>query len=237
MFEAIFSIEGLISLLTLTILEIVLGIDNLIFISIVAGKLPKEAQQKTRTIGLMLALIIRILLLFAISWLIKLNQPLFTLFDFAATWRDIILFAGGVFLLASSTTEMHNKVSGAEEKQTDSKKKISVQSAIIQIVLLDIVFSFDSILTAVGLTGELLIMILAIVVSLVIMIVFSQNVSDFVNKHPTVKVLALSFLMMIGMLLVFDAFHIHVPKGYVYFSLAFSLFVEFLNLRIRNKEK
>lgn len=224
---------GLISLLTLTLLEIVLGIDNIIFISILAGKLPAEQQGKARKIGLTLALIIRVALLFGISWIVRLTDPVFTLFHIGFTVRDMILFAGGLFLLAKSTTEIHSKVMGHEEHGSAGKKGFSLQSAIFQIVLLDIVFSFDSILTAVGLANEIVIMIAAVIISLVIMLIFSNPVSKFVNDRPTVKVLALSFLMMIGMLLIFDSFHIHVPKGYVYFSLAFSMFVEMLNLRVR----
>ncbi|HET6244353.1 MAG: TerC family protein [Bacteroidetes bacterium] len=231
--EFLFSLEGLISLLTLTVLEIVLGIDNIIFISIVAGKLPAEKQFKARLIGLSLALIMRIALLFAITWIIGLTKPLFTLFDFTASWRDLILFAGGLFLMAKSTTEIHSKVSGDEDVKSLIKKQMSFSTAVIQIVLLDIVFSFDSILTAIGLTKEFIIMVIAVVIALIIMLVFSGKVSNFVNNHPTVKILALSFLLMIGMLLVFDSFHLHVPKGYVYFSLAFSMFIEVLNLRMR----
>ncbi|MDQ3192297.1 MAG: TerC family protein [Bacteroidota bacterium] len=231
--EYLFSLEGLISLLTLVILEIVLGIDNIIFISIVAGKLPAEQQAKARLIGLTLALLMRIVLLFAITWLIGLTKPLFTVFEYTASWRDLILFAGGLFLMAKSTTEIHSKVSGDLDMKTMIKKQMGFSTAIIQIVLLDIVFSFDSILTAIGLTDKFILMVIAVVVALIVMLVYAGKVSNFVNNHPTVKILALSFLLMIGMLLIFDAFHIHVPKGYVYFSLAFSLFIEVLNLRMR----
>lgn len=234
--ESLLSVEGLISLLTLTLLEIVLGIDNVIFISIIAGKLPKNQQKRARTIGLMLALVIRVALLFGISWIIGLTKPLFTLFGFGATVRDIILFSGGLFLLAKSTTELFEKTETHEEEQKKQKKNITIKMAIIQIVLLDIVFSFDSILTAVGLVSQVLIMIVAVIISLIIMLIFSEVVSNFINNHPSVKVLALAFLIMIGTLLVLDSFHQEVPKGYVYFSLAFSLFVEIINLKLKKKK-
>jgi predicted tellurium resistance membrane protein TerC len=235
--EVLFSLEGLISLLTLTLLEVVLGIDNIIFISIVSGKLPEDEQAKARALGLGLALLMRVGLLFALTWLIGLNKPLFTIFEFSASWRDIILFGGGMFLMAKSTTEIHGKVSGDEEL-VDFKKRMGFSKAVFQIVLLDIIFSFDSILTAIGLVDQVIIMVAAVVIAMVVMLLFAGKVSAFVNNHPTVKVLALSFLLMIGLLLILDGVHVHVPKGYVYFSLAFSLFIEFLNLRMRrNKEK
>jgi predicted tellurium resistance membrane protein TerC len=233
--DSLLSAQGLISLLTLSLLEIVLGIDNVIFISIIAGKLPKNQQKKARTIGLMLALIIRVALLFAISWIVGLTKPLFTAFGFGVTLRDIILFSGGIFLLAKSTTELFEKVENPHGDDENNKKALSLKMAIMQIVLLDIVFSFDSILTAVGLVDQVAIMIMAVVISLIIMLIFSEAVSNFINSHPSVKVLALSFLIMIGTLLILDAFHQEVPKGYVYFSLAFSLFVEIINLRLKKK--
>ena len=235
-FEALFSIASLVSLITLTILEIVLGIDNIIFISIVAGKLPKNKQGKARTIGLMLALIMRVGLLFSITWVIGLKEPLFAVFEFEATARDLILFAGGVFLLYKTTIEIHNKIEGGDEVIVDvTLKKAALRAAIFQIVLIDIVFSFDSILTAVGLVDNVLVMIIAVVIAIIVMMLFSGAVSNFVNNHPTVKMLALAFLLMIGILLIADAFHFHVPKGYVYFSMAFSLLVEGLNMRMRKK--
>ncbi|MFN7014318.1 MAG: TerC family protein [Bacteroidia bacterium] len=240
MFDVLFSLEGLISLATLMILEVVLGIDNIIFISIVSDKLPVYEQKKARVLGLTLALITRIALLFGISWIIGLTQPLLTILEFDLSGRDLILIAGGLFLLAKSTTELHAKVSGVEDEDEKHKvgaKKMSLNSAIMQIILLDMVFSFDSILTAVGLSEHLIIMVLAVIFSIIIMLIFAEKVSHFVNNHPTVKVLALSFLLMIGMLLLVDGLHAHVPKGYVYAALAFSLFVEYLNLRMRkNKE-
>lgn len=238
----IFTTAALVSLLTLTFLEIVLGIDNIIFISIVAGKLPKAQQKRTRTIGLLLALIMRIGLLAGISWLASAESALFTLpLGFLSqeaseiSIRDLILFIGGLFLMTKSTTEIHSKIEGEKEKAVKKSKPLTINSAIIQIVLLDIVFSFDSILTAVGLTQHLEIMIAAVVIAMLVMLIFSEKVSNFVNNHPTVKMLALSFLLMIGMLLVLDAFQVDVPKGYVYFSIVFSLFVEMLNLRMRKK--
>jgi predicted tellurium resistance membrane protein TerC len=232
----LFTWASLVSLLTLTVLEIVLGIDNIIFISIVSGKLPKDQQRKARLTGLALALIMRIALLFGITWIIQLKDPVFTVFEHDVSWRDMILLAGGLFLLAKSTTEIHGKLEGEEE--SDSKKaSITMASAIIQIVLLDMVFSFDSILTAIGIADEVLIMITAVIISLGIMLVFAHKVSDFVNKHPTIKMLALSFLLMIGFLLMAEGFHIEVPKGYLYFAMAFSLIVELLNMRMRKKSK
>lgn len=240
MFNVLFSIEGLISLATLMILEVVLGIDNIIFISIVSDKLPVHEQKKARFLGLTLALIMRIALLFGISWIVGLTKPLITIMQFDLSGRDLILIAGGLFLLAKSTTELHAKVSGIEDEDEKHKvgvKKMSLNNAILQIILLDMVFSFDSILTAVGLSEHLIIMIAAVIFSIIIMLIFAEKVSHFVNTHPTVKVLALSFLLMIGMLLLVDGFHVHVPKGYVYAALAFSFFVEYLNLRMRkNKE-
>lgn len=230
--------ETWISLLTLTFLEIVLGIDNIIFISIVSDRLEVKNQAKARTIGLVLAILIRVLLLFGISWIVQLTEPIFTLFDFSLSYRDLILIIGGLFLLAKSTSEIHEKIEGeGEEEKGIESVKLTIQKAIVQIVLLDIVFSFDSILTAVGLSDQVLIMIIAVVLALVVMLVFAKKVSDFVNRNPTVKMLALAFLIMIGTLLILDGCHVHVPKGYIYFSLVFSLFVEFLNQKLRNKKK
>lgn len=238
--EFLFSAEGLISLFTLMILEVVLGIDNIIFISIVSDRLPKEDQKKARLLGLTLALVMRVGLLMGVSWLVGLKDPIIKISGFALSWRDLILVAGGLFLLAKSTTEIHAKVQGLHEDEHGNDangKKLSLAGAIIQIILLDIVFSFDSILTAIGLTDHIEIMIVAVIFSIIIMMVFAEKVSNFVNTHPTVKVLALSFLLMIGMLLVAEGLHAHVPKGYIYASLAFSLFVEVLNLRMRKKKE
>ncbi|AMM51264.1 membrane protein [Rufibacter sp. DG15C] len=229
------------SLLTLTFMEVVLGIDNIVFISIVVGRLPKDQQGKGRTIGLMLALVFRIILLMFISAIVNANQPLFTwnLFwmdePFAVSWRDIILFGGGLFLLAKSTTEIHNKLEGEEEGTSAAGGTSSMGKIIIQIILVDIVFSFDSILTAVGLVEHVSVMIIAVIISMGIMLAFARYVSDFVNEHPTVKMLALSFLILIGVMLVAEAFHVHIPKGYIYFAMFFSLVVEMLNMRLRKK--
>ena len=241
MLEALFSPAGIISLLTLTVMEVVLGIDNVIFISILSGRLPREDQGKARTVGLALALIIRILLLSFISWIVGVNIILFkNLFNLGLdiSVRDAILIAGGLFLIYKSTSEIHQKLEGEEEGQGGGFK-LSLVSAIIQIVLLDIVFSFDSILTAVGLVEnpekDLLIMIIAVVISLVIMLLFSRPIGDFVNNHITVKMLALSFLLMIGILLLAEGFHKEIPKGYIYFAMSFSLFVEMLNMKAKKK--
>lgn len=234
-FQDLFSIASLISLLTLSVLEIVLGIDNIIFISIIAGKLPKAEQGKARRIGLMLALIMRVALLFSISWIVGLKTPLFHIGEFGVTGRDMILFAGGVFLLYKTTIEIHNKIQGYDDEM--NVKSISFVSIVLQIVLIDIVFSFDSILTAVGLVSNVLIMVLAVVIAMIIMIVFSGRVSDFINNNPTIKMLALSFLLMIGAILIIEAFHEHIDKKFIYISIAFSLFVEMLNIRMRKKSE
>ncbi|NEM96622.1 TerC family protein [Pontibacter burrus] len=230
-----------ISLLTLTFMEVVLGIDNIVFISIIVSRLPKEQQGKGRTIGLMLALVFRIILLLFISHIVQAKEPLFTLNlpftenELDVSIRDLILFAGGLFLLAKSTTEIHNKLEGEEESHEASKPTATLGKVLIQIILIDIVFSFDSILTAVGLVNHVSIMIVAVIISMVIMLIFSKAVSDFVNKRPTVKMLALSFLLMIGVMLVAESFHVEIPKGYIYFAMFFSLMVELLNQKLRKK--
>ena len=232
-----------VSLITLTFMEIVLGIDNIIFISIVVNLLPEAQQARGRTIGLLLALLFRIGLLLSISWLVSLRNPLFTLpfpwlnQPFGVTGRDIILLAGGLFLMYKSTTEIHTKLQGDEDEEDEGKGKSTMLSVIIQIVIIDIVFSFDSILTAVGLVDNVLVMIAAVIVAMGIMLAFSGNVADFVNKNPTIKMLALSFLIMIGFMLVMEAAHQEVQKGYLYFAMAFSLLVELLNMRLRKKSK
>ncbi|KAA5549201.1 TerC family protein [Adhaeribacter rhizoryzae] len=237
------SLDLWISLLTLTFMEIVLGIDNIIFISIVAGKLPASEQGRARTIGLMLALVFRILLLLSISWIVSLKDPLFSVVlpwngeDFGVTGRDLILLAGGLFLIAKSTTEIHHKLEGEEEQAGAIKAPQSLVKVIIQIILVDIVFSFDSILTAVGLVDNVIIMIIAVIISMGIMLAFAKYIADFVNKHPTIKMLALSFLIMIGFMLVLESLHTHVPKGYIYFAMFFSLLVEMLNMRLRKKSE
>lgn len=224
-----------IALLTLTFLEIVLGIDNIIFISIVAGKLPVHQQKKARLIGLTLALITRIFLLLGITWLIGLTDPVLEISAFSLSWRDIILFVGGLFLIAKSTSEIHHKVEGQPEEEVKPKKVSALGSALFQIVLLDIIFSFDSILTAVGLTNEIILMVIAVIVSIIVMMIFAGAISNFINKHPTLQVLALSFLILIGFMLVVEALHYEVPKGYIYFAVFFSLLVEIINMRVRKK--
>ncbi len=230
----IFSGEALVSLLTLTFLEIVLGIDNIVFISIVSGRLPLQQQGKARTLGITLALLVRILLLFGVSWIIGLRATIFTIETFSLSYRDLILIAGGLFLLAKSTSEMHAKLEGTHEGEK-TVKMLTFKSAIFQIILLDVVFSLDSILTAVGLVENLTIIIIAIVISLGVMLIFSKKISSFINDHPAMKVLAISFLLLIGVILVIEGLHVHVPKGYIYFSMAFALGVEVINMKIRKK--
>lgn len=232
--EQFLSADVIISFLSLTLMEIVLGIDNIIFISILTNRLPVSQQAKARSIGIALAIVMRVGLLFAISWLVSLSEPLFSIFDMDVTIRDLILIAGGLFLIYKSTSEIHEKLEG-EEHHTENIKKLTMQAAILQIVLLDIVFSFDSILTAIGLVDDIWIMVAAVVISMGVMLLAAKKISDFVNSHPTVKMLALSFLLMIGMLLIAEGFHFHVPKGYVYFAIFFSLLVETLNLRMKKK--
>lgn len=226
--------ETYISLITLTFLEIVLGIDNIIFISIITDRLPEENQKRIRTIGLLLALVMRIILLSLITVIIQLKEPLFTISEFNFSVRDLILVAGGMFLLAKSVSEIHEKIEGAHEQQV-AKKKNTVASIILQIIVLDIVFSFDSILTAVGLSNHLSIMITAVVLAMIVMIYFVEMISRFIKKHPTLQILALSFLILIGFMLVIDGFHFEVPKGYIYFALFFSVMVEIINMKIRKK--
>lgn len=216
------------SLLTLTALEIVLGIDNIIFLSIVSGRLPAHQQQSARRIGLGLALVMRVALLASIAWIIGLTQPAFAVLGYEVTWRDLVLGAGGLFLLVKGTTEIHHMAEGADE--ASQVGTASYAAAIVQIVLLDIVFSLDSVITAVGMADDLPIMILAVVIAIVVMLVASEPVSAFVNQHPTVKMLALSFLLLVGMALVADGLGYHIPRGYLYFAIAFSGAVEALNL-------
>jgi predicted tellurium resistance membrane protein TerC len=224
--------QAWVALLTLTVLEIVLGIDNVIFISILAGKLPAQQQSKARTVGLALAMLMRVALLLSLTWIMRLTAPLFTVFHHDISGRDLILIVGGLFLLAKSTHEIHQKLEG-EEGHASGRVKASFVSVIVQILLLDIVFSLDSVITAVGMANRLGIMITAVVIAVVFMLGFSGAISAFVDRHPTVKMLALSFLLLIGMTLIVEGLHGHIPKGYVYFAMAFSVFVEMLNLRMR----
>ncbi|MBL0048997.1 MAG: TerC family protein [Bacteroidetes bacterium] len=232
--NAIFTIDGLISLVTLTFLEIILGIDNIIFISIVSTKLPRAEQRKARAWGLSLALLFRIALLFSISWIIGLKDPFFYISEFGVTGKDIILFAGGVFLIIKTMLEIIEKINSPLQKEKEFGT-LTLKSAILQIVFLDIIFSFDSILTAVGLVRNVMLMVIAVVIAMIAMLAFSEKVSDFINKHPTVKMLALAFLVMIGIVLVAEGLHQHVEKAYVYVALVFSLSVELLNMTYRSR--
>jgi len=232
-----------ISLLTLTVLEIVLGMDNIVFISILAGKLPAEQQVKTRQIGLGLAVITRVLLLCTLAWMIKLTAPLWYVpavlgmdEPHGVSGRDLILLVGGLFLLWKGTREIHEKLEGPPEHVV-GRMKLTVVSAIIQILLLDIVFSLDSVITAVGMANHLWVMITAVVLAVAFMLIFAGALSAFIHKHPTIKMLALSFLLLIGVALVAESFHQEIPKGYIYFAMAFSVGVEALNIRIRDREK
>jgi predicted tellurium resistance membrane protein TerC len=236
--EALLTSEGLIALLILTLLEIVLGIDNVIFISILAARLPMSQQGRARQIGMLLALFVRSGLLFSISWIVGLKEDLFTLFGYGFSGRDLILLGGGLFLIGKTVTEIHHKLEGEEESELGAEaKSASFTGIVIQIVLIDIVFSFDSILTAVGLSRQLAIMVVAVIISIGIMMFFAGAISRFIEAHPTIKILALSFLVMIGFLLVVEAFDVHVEKGFVYFAMAFALGVEGLNITIRKRSK
>ncbi len=229
----IFSPESLIALLTLTVLEVVLGIDNVIFISILTGKLPAAEQTKARNIGLALAMLMRIALLFSITWVMGLTKPLFEAFGRSISVRDLILLSGGLFLLAKSTHEIHEKLEGGHEAARGGGKKAPFWNIITQIIMLDIVFSLDSVITAVGMSDKISVMVAAVVIAVGFMLIFAGAISSFVHRHPTVKMLALSFLLLIGVSLVAEGFHHHIPKGYIYFAMAFSVFVEMLNLRVK----
>lgn len=232
--EQIFDPQALIALLTLTVLEVVLGIDNIVFISIMAGKLPHEQAARARRIGLIAALGTRILLLLSLTWVIGLTEPLFRVFGRDVSGRDLILVVGGLFLLAKSTREIHERLEGSEEHGRP-KQVVSFASVIIQIAILDIIFSLDSVITAVGMARQLWVMITAVIIAVGIMLLASSSISEFVNRHPTVKMLALSFLLLIGFSLIVEAMHFEIPKGYIYFAMGFSVFVEMLNLRLRAK--
>jgi predicted tellurium resistance membrane protein TerC len=224
--------ELTVAFLTLCVLEIVLGIDNVIFISILAGKLPAHQQARARFVGLTLAMITRVLLLLSIAWMARLTQPLFSLFQHNVSGRDLILMMGGLFLVWKSTHEIHQKLEG-EEGHDPTRAAVSFTSVIIQIILLDIVFSLDSVITAVGMVNNISIMVGAVVVAVIFMMFFSGPISGFVERHPTVKMLALSFLLLIGVTLIADGFGQHIPKGYIYFAMGFSVLVEALNIRTR----
>jgi len=227
--------QAWVSLLTLTGLEIVLGIDNIIFISILAGKLPPDQQDKARKVGLSLALITRLLLLASIAWMAKLTSPLFTVIGHGVSGRDLILIIGGLFLLVKSTMEIHEKLEGEDGHNKPVKAVAKFSQVIVQILLLDVVFSLDSVITAIGMAQHLIIMMLAVIIAMGVMIWSAGSISDFVNRHPTLKILALSFLLLIGVTLIAEGTGLHIPKGYIYFAMAFSFGVEMLNLRLRKK--
>jgi predicted tellurium resistance membrane protein TerC len=235
-FDAFLTADGLIALVTLSVLEVVLGIDNVIFISILAGKLPKEQQERARRTGLMAAMGMRILLLMSIAWIVRLTAPLFAVGGHPFSGRDLILIIGGLFLLFKATREIHDKLEG-EEGHVSASVAPTFSAVITQIMLLDIVFSLDSVITAVGMADDLSVMVAAVVIAVGIMMFAAGPVSTFVDAHPTVKVLALSFLLLIGVSLIADGFGAHIPKGYIYFAMGFSVFVEMINLRVAKKGK
>ncbi len=241
--EQIFTTAALTSIFSLTLLEIVLGVDNIIFVSIISSKLPHAEQKKARNIGLIMAMAIRILLLFALGWILGLQTDLFNLQDFGMSinmgfsGKDIILFIGGLFLIYKSTSEIHHKLEGHEENISGKKTASKLGRAIFDIAIINIVFSIDSIITAIGMTDNIMVMAVSVVLSTLAMLAFAGSVGDFVERHPTIKMLALSFLVMIGTLLVAEAFKVHVPKGYIYFSMAFSFLVEVLNIKMRKNSK
>ncbi|MGB7219035.1 MAG: TerC family protein [Vicinamibacterales bacterium] len=230
--DAFLTSEGLLALVTLTFLEIVLGVDNVIFISILSGKLPAAVQSRARRVGLLAAMGMRILLLLSIVWIIRLTAPLFTVLGQAISGRDLILMTGGLFLIGKATTEIHDKLEGETEHEV--VRAAPTFGAIIgQIMLLDIVFSLDSVITAVGMASDVAIMIVAVMLAVGVMMVSAEPISHFVERHPTIKVLALSFLLLIGLSLIGDGLGMHIPKGYIYFAMGFSIFVEMINLRVR----
>jgi predicted tellurium resistance membrane protein TerC len=228
--------DAWIALITLTSLEIVLGVDNIIFISILTGRLPAEQRQQGRLIGLALAMLMRLALLASLAWVIRLTRPLFAVLGQEISGRDLILIAGGLFLLAKATHEIHRRLEGEEEAKS-AKAAASFRGVLVQVTLLDIIFSLDSVITAVGMANRLIIMVLAVVIAVGFMMLFARPIGDFVENHPTVKMLALSFLLLIGTALIADGFDLHIPKGYIYFAMGFSVFVEMLNLRLRSRSE
>ena len=230
--DAFLTADGVLALVTLTFLEVILGVDNVIFISILSTKLPAAVQMKARRVGLVAAMVMRIVLLMSIAWITRLTSPLFTVFSQDISGRDLIMIGGGLFLLGKATVEIHDRLEG-EEGHGTTRVAPSFTAVIVQIMLLDIVFSLDSVITAVGMADDLSIMITAVVVAVGIMMVSAEPISMFVNRHPTVKVLALSFLLLIGVSLMGDGLGMHIPKGYIYFAMGFSVFVEMINLRVR----
>lgn len=229
-FSALLTTEGLLALLTLASLEIVLGIDNIVFIAILTGRLPEEKRSAARQVGLLAALVMRLLLLFMISWIMKLKDPLFHISGHGVSGKDLILIIGGLFLIAKATYEIHHKVEAAAAGHEAQKKIASFAAVIAQIMLIDIVFSLDSVITAVGMAKDLSVMVVAVVLAVIVMLIFAGPISSFIEKHPTFKMLALAFLLLIGVVLVADGLHHHVPKGYIYFAMGFSLLVEVLNM-------
>jgi len=243
-FSALASWSGITYLVLLTLLEIVLGIDNIIFVSIVSDKLPVEKRRMARNVGLSLALIVRLILLSIVGFLMKFTEPLFTVWDVEMTGQGLVLLSGGLFLIYKSTTEMHQTIKG--EVEVEQKGKVTLSGVITQIILVDIVFSFDSIISAIGMTKDveaqtggnpMVIIYLAVIISMVIMLIFAKQISDFISARPTIKMLALSFLVVIGVILVAEAFGEHIPKGYIYFALVYSLIVEMLNIRMRKRSE
>jgi predicted tellurium resistance membrane protein TerC len=228
--------EMWVALATLTLLEIVLGIDNIVFISILSNKLPAHQQRKARLLGLGLAMIMRVLLLLSLAWVMRLTDPLFAVLGHEISGRDLILILGGLFLIAKATSEIHDRLEG-EEGHTSKKVRPSLASVLIQIALLDIVFSLDSVITAVGMVDEIGVMVTAVVIAIIFMMAFAGTISRFVGEHPTVKMLALSFLLLIGVMLVVEGFDQHIPRGYIYFAMGFSVFVEILNLRVNRARR
>ena len=246
-FDILLTYQGWIYLIILTLLEIILGIDNIIFISIITDKLVREDQKKARLLGLSLALIIRILLLSVISWIMTLDETaLFTIDEIKFTGHSLVLLIGGLFLIYKSVTEMHSSVKGEEEEhQSDNKKKQKLSSVVIQIVMVDFIFSFDSVISAVGMTNDIshethgnpmVIIVIAVILSMIVMLLFSKPISDFINNRPTIKMIALGFLVTIGVLLIAESFGQHIPKGYIYFAMVYALGVEFLNIRMRKNK-
>lgn len=237
MFEWITDPEAWVSLATLTALEIILGVDNIIFISILVGRLPESQRQSGRIIGLGLAMLTRILLLMSLAWIMKLTAPLFTLFNQAISGRDLILFIGGLFLIIKSFREIKEAINHQEHHESESKNKVSYLGVLIQIAVLDIVFSLDSVITAVGMASHLPVMILAIIIAVGVMMFAAKPIGDFVDTHPTLKILALAFLVLVGISLIAESLDIHIPKGYIYFAMGFSVVVEMINIRMRRLMK
>jgi predicted tellurium resistance membrane protein TerC len=234
--ENILTSENLVAFVTLAALEVVLGIDNVVFISILSGKLPAAQRPSARRLGLMAALVSRVILLFSLAWVMRLTQPLFSILEHAVSGRDLILLLGGLFLVGKATVEIHDKLEG-EEHTGPARAAVSFGSVIAQIAVIDIVFSLDSVITAIGMAKEIWVMVAAVVVAVIVMMAFAGIISDFIERHPTLKILALSFMILIGVMLVIEGFGKHIDRGYLYFAMAFSLGVELVNMRIRGKAK